>query len=290
MKITSIAIRNHSRISDCTIDVRDNLILVGANGSGKSSIIRCIDLALGKTTQQLYYSIDSSDFEDEEQPFTVDVKLGELSEDELSFFPDDYDASDNSLTVRMAVNRRRILELYDYGEGLSIRQISEPLGTSRNTIRKVIQQAGDLGITKEALKAGDGSAIDALFAQAGRADSDYEPLDYGYLSRELDSPGVNLKLLRTEYCQECASRKAMPYQYSRFCGLYKEWARKANVTRRILHKPSYACQVDWVGDSGEVRSRVTGEASKAYYFVMTMSLIFSAVHMLYEIDLRASVR
>lgn len=101
MKITSIAIRNHSRISDCTIDVRDNLILVGANGSGKSSIIRCIDLALGKTTQQLYYSIDSSDFEDEEQPFTVDVKLGELSEDELSFFPDDYDASDNSLTVRM---------------------------------------------------------------------------------------------------------------------------------------------------------------------------------------------
>ena len=101
MKITSIDIHNHSRISDCTIDVRDNLILVGANGSGKSSIIRCIDLALGKTTQQLYYSIDNSDFEDEEQPFTVEVKMEELSKDELSFFPDDYDALDNSLTVRM---------------------------------------------------------------------------------------------------------------------------------------------------------------------------------------------
>lgn len=101
MKITSIDIHNHSRISDCTIDVRDNLILVGANGSGKNSIIRCIDLALGKTTQQLYYSIDNSDFEDEEQPFTVEVKMEELSKDELSFFPDDYDALDNSLTVRM---------------------------------------------------------------------------------------------------------------------------------------------------------------------------------------------
>ena len=101
MKITSIDIRNHSRISDCTIDVRDNLILVGANGSGKSSIIRCVDLALGKTTQQLYYSINSSDFEDEEQPFIVEVKLGGLSKDELSFFPDDYDVIDNSLTVRM---------------------------------------------------------------------------------------------------------------------------------------------------------------------------------------------
>ncbi|AGH41171.1 AAA family ATPase [Bifidobacterium thermophilum] len=101
MKITSISIRNHSRISDCTLDVRNNLILVGANGSGKSSILRCIDLALGKTTQQLYYSIDNSDFEDEEQPFVVEVRLEELSEDELSFFPDDYDALDNSLTVRM---------------------------------------------------------------------------------------------------------------------------------------------------------------------------------------------
>lgn len=170
----------------------------------------------------------------------------------------------------MAVNRRRILELYDYGEGLSIRQISDLLGNSRNTIRKVIQQAGDLGITKELLKTEGGSKIDALFAQAGRADSDYEPLDYGYLSKELDSSGVNLKLLWTEYCQECASRKATPYQYSRFCALYKEWAKKANVTRRIIHKPSYACQVDWVGDTGEVCSRVTGGISKAYCFVMTM--------------------
>ena len=101
MKIASIRISNHSRISDCTIDVRDNLILVGANGSGKSSIIRCIDLALGKTTQQLYYSIDNSDFEDKEQPFAVEVRLEGLSKDELSFFPDDYDALDNSLTVRM---------------------------------------------------------------------------------------------------------------------------------------------------------------------------------------------
>ena len=101
MKITSISIRNHSRISDCTLDVRDNLILVGANGSGKSSVIRCIDLVLGKTTQQLYRSIDSSDFEDETLPFVVEVKLGMLSTDELTFFPDEYDVSDKSLTVRL---------------------------------------------------------------------------------------------------------------------------------------------------------------------------------------------
>lgn len=86
IKITSITIHDHSRLTDCTLDVRDNLVLVGVNSSGKSSIIRSIDLVLGKTTQQLYYSISRSDFEDDEQPSIVEVKLDELSKDELSFF------------------------------------------------------------------------------------------------------------------------------------------------------------------------------------------------------------
>lgn len=127
MKITSISIRNHSRISDCTLDVRDNLILVGANGSGKSSIIRCIDLALGKATQQLYYSIDSSDFEDEELPFVVEVKLGMLSTDELTFFPDEYDVSNESLTVRLEA----ILD----DDDLTIRRYF-PKGADGNNLRR----------------------------------------------------------------------------------------------------------------------------------------------------------
>lgn len=134
MKITSIGIRNHSRISDCAFDVRDNLILVGANGSGKSSIIRCIDLALGKTTQQLYYSIDNSDFEDEAQPFAVEVKLEGLSEDELSFFPDEYDALDKSLTVRMEATLDK--------EDLTIRRYFPKGGGDNNLRREQLESIG----------------------------------------------------------------------------------------------------------------------------------------------------
>lgn len=101
MKISSITIKNHSRLPDCVLDVRNNLILVGPNGSGKSSLIRCLDLLLGKSMQQLYYSISNSDFRDAEQPLFIEAKLTNLNSDELSFFPDDYDALDNSLTVRM---------------------------------------------------------------------------------------------------------------------------------------------------------------------------------------------
>lgn len=101
MKVSSLTVENHSRIADCTVDVRENLILVGPNGSGKSSLIRCLDLLLGKTMQQLYYNISNSDFENMELPFAIEARLADLNADELSFFPDEVDVSDGSLTVRL---------------------------------------------------------------------------------------------------------------------------------------------------------------------------------------------
>ena len=47
----------------------------------------------------------------------------------------------------MAVNRKKILELHDFGDGLSIRQVSEATGNSRNTVRSVVRGAEELGIT-----------------------------------------------------------------------------------------------------------------------------------------------
>lgn len=104
MRISSIRISNHSRLSDCTLEVREHLILVGSNGSGKSSLIRCLDLLLGKTTQQLYYNINDSDFRDVERPLLIEVKMTALTKDELSFFPDEVDVSDGSLTLLLEAN------------------------------------------------------------------------------------------------------------------------------------------------------------------------------------------
>lgn len=86
VKISSITVGNHSRLPDCTLDVRNNLILVGPNGSGKSSLIRCLDMLLGKNMQQLYYSIRNSDFRDTELPLFIEAQLTNLNCDELSFF------------------------------------------------------------------------------------------------------------------------------------------------------------------------------------------------------------
>lgn len=104
MKISSIAIMNHSRLPDCKLDVRDNLILVGPNGIGKSSLIRCLDMLLGKSIQQLYYSISNSDFRDVNLPLCIEAQLTNLNSNERSFFPDEVDIEDESLTVRLKAN------------------------------------------------------------------------------------------------------------------------------------------------------------------------------------------
>ena len=43
-----------------------------------------------------------------------------------------------------------------------------------------------------------------------------------------------------------------PYDYGdglsirRISELFRQWSGKSNVTVRLVHKPGYACQVDWV--------------------------------------------
>lgn len=57
MKLTRLKIENHRRLNDLDIEVRDHLVLVGANDVGKSSLLRCMDLLLGASTAQLYSHI-----------------------------------------------------------------------------------------------------------------------------------------------------------------------------------------------------------------------------------------
>lgn len=104
VKISSITIMNHSRLPDCKLDVRDNLILVDPNGIGKSSLIRSLDMLLGKSIQQLYYSISNSDFWDVNLPLCIEAQLTNLNSNERSFFPDEVDIEDESLTVRLEAN------------------------------------------------------------------------------------------------------------------------------------------------------------------------------------------
>ncbi|MCT2985396.1 AAA family ATPase [Propionibacterium freudenreichii] len=45
MKLSRFKVENHERLEDFDIEVRDHLVLVGANDVGKSSLLRCLDIA-----------------------------------------------------------------------------------------------------------------------------------------------------------------------------------------------------------------------------------------------------
>ncbi len=141
MKISDFTIQNHSRISDCTdIEVRDNLILVGPNDVGKSSVLRCLDLCLGASSAQLYSSISDQDFRDTSQPLVVQVRMSDFSPAEKAAFPDeilvDVTTTAVSLTVRLEANVET-----DSG-ALQIRRYSPSAGHSRQLSRDQLESLG----------------------------------------------------------------------------------------------------------------------------------------------------
>lgn len=104
MKIKKIKVLNHSRIKDFQIEVRNNLVLVGCNGSGKSSILRCLNLVLGCSKQQLNYQISESDFSKVEEPLIIEIEIGDLSDViENNFYDSIIFSGDNEKRIKITL-------------------------------------------------------------------------------------------------------------------------------------------------------------------------------------------
>lgn len=53
VRVTAIAIKNHSRIHDLDLPIRQHAVIVGANDVGKTSILRLLSMVLGASTGSL---------------------------------------------------------------------------------------------------------------------------------------------------------------------------------------------------------------------------------------------
>lgn len=99
MRLTDITIANHTRLADCHIDVRRHLVLVGTNDSGKSSLLRCLDLLLGADTAKLYADIHADDLRDHHRPFRVETRFTDLNDEQRSL----YGLASNAKTMRITL-------------------------------------------------------------------------------------------------------------------------------------------------------------------------------------------
>lgn len=148
VRLTRIAVENHSRLKDLELEVREHLVLVGPNDVGKSSLLRCLDLLLGASAAQLYSKITIDDLQDPDQPFVVEVDVAEFSADDDALYPDEIQVGPDgvkSLTIRLEAS-------FDAHQTLSIQRFAPAGGTGRQLSRNQM-----LGIGWSLLGATDGS-------------------------------------------------------------------------------------------------------------------------------------
>lgn len=154
-------------------------------------------------------------------------------------------------------------------DGVSVREIAQVLGVARSTVHENLGRAADAGLawplpgelTDEVLQ-------HRLFAHAG-VKQGYRRLpepDWARLACELKKPGVNLTVLFDEY------RAAHPegYGYSRFCELFRAFAKRLSPTMRQTHVAGDKVFVDYSGKRVPIVDPTTGVVRKAEIFVAVL--------------------
>lgn len=139
MRLTKIAVANHSRLADVELQVRGHLVLVGPNDVGKSSLLRCLDFLLGASTAQLYQRIVPEDFRDTEQPLVIEAELADFSSADEALFPDEITVDAASGAKHLAIRTSATL---DTAQTLSIERIAPGGGTGRQLSREQVAGLG----------------------------------------------------------------------------------------------------------------------------------------------------
>jgi transposase len=152
--------------------------------------------------------------------------------------------------------------------GMSSRQVAASLTIGATTVIDYLGRARRAGIawplpddlTDEALEA-------SLYPPPPIIAKDQRPLpDWPTVHRELKRPGVTLQLLWEEY----RGRQPQGYGYSRFCELYRAWARRLSPTMRQTHVAGERLFVDYAGTKLQVLDAATGEVLTAELFVAAL--------------------
>lgn len=139
MRLARVKIGNHSRLADLDTEVRDHLVLVGANDVGKSSLLRCLDLVLGASTAQLYSQISGEDFRDTGQPLVIEVLIEGFSADDKALYPDEINVDVATGATSMTV---QLSAMIDDSETVTIERRALGSGTTRQLSRDQVNGLG----------------------------------------------------------------------------------------------------------------------------------------------------
>jgi len=168
---------------------------------------------------------------------------------------------------------REVLRL-KHEQGLTERPIAAAVGIGHTTVNDYVKRAERAGLTwQEAEPLSDAEVEARLFHQVGRNEpAARAPIDFGWVHMELRRAGVTLELLWNEYQEAAVSGGSgqKPYQYSRFCELYRAHARKLSPVMRQVHRAGEKAFIDFSGKKPRIFDPGTGEAIEVELFVMVL--------------------
>ena len=169
--------------------------------------------------------------------------------------------------AKKRLSMRKIREVLRLNHsGLSIRAIGRACSIGRETVREYLCRASEAGLgwpLPDELS--DEELERQLFPSVVKIYGKRNYPNWALVHKELRKKGVTRHLLWTEYKEETPDH----YRYSRFCDLYREWAKNLNPSMRIPHKAGEKLFVDYAGLTMLYRDPSSGEEKKAYIFVAT---------------------
>lgn len=164
---------------------------------------------------------------------------------------------------------RRIIELLD--TGLSEREVARALHASRNTVAVIKGRLPSCEqTTEQLLTLSNGELYEMFFPDRFMEQTDYEPVDCGYVHAELKKVGVTLKLLWEEYSVNCKAKGRTPCSYATFTRVYGKYTNRCDYSSHVSHKPGVTVEVDWSGPTMTYYDPETDVPRKAYLFVATL--------------------
>lgn len=141
MRLTSISIRNHSRVADLDVQVRRHAVIVGANDVGKTSILRLLNLALGTSAAGLYQALSPADLRETDLPMVTNLTLGGFSDAERTLFPSEISVAQGDETESLQLQLRVELDPSD-DEAVAIHRWFPDAGHERAPTREQLESFG----------------------------------------------------------------------------------------------------------------------------------------------------
>jgi transposase len=170
---------------------------------------------------------------------------------------------------RIAMHRIKELLRLKYECALSFERIGRALKLSKGVVAKYVKAAEVAGLDWAQVRDLDEDALERrLNLRQGRGVArDHVAPDFAHVHQELKKKSVTLALLWEEYRQ---GHGEAAYQYSRFCDLYRAFAKSLKRSMRQTHRAGEKLFADYAGDTVPLIDPATGEIRRAQIFVAVL--------------------